>query len=75
MEHNVISLEDPVECHIAHTNQTQVHNEAGVTFAAQLRSILRLDPDVILVGEIRDQQTAIIATQGTPLKLIWSGKR
>ena len=63
MEQNVISLEDPVEYHIANTNQMQVHAEAGVTFAAQLRSILRLDPDVILVGEIRDQETAIIATQ------------
>ncbi|MFQ6026116.1 MAG: GspE/PulE family protein [Dehalococcoidia bacterium] len=63
LEQNVISLEDPVEYHIANTNQMQVHNEAGVTFASQLRSILRLDPDVILVGEIRDQETAIIATQ------------
>lgn len=62
-ETNVISLEDPVEYRIADTNQMQVHPEAGVTFATQLRSILRLDPDVILVGEIRDQETALIATQ------------
>ena len=60
---NVISLEDPVEYHIPDANQMQVHPEAGVTFATQLRSILRLDPDVILVGEIRDEETALIATQ------------
>ena len=63
LEQNVISLEDPVEYHINNTNQMQIHAEAGVTFATQLRSILRLDPDVILVGEIRDQETAVIATQ------------
>ena len=59
----VISIEDPVEYHIPDTNQTQVHSDVGVTFATQLRSILRLDPDVILVGEIRDRETAEIATQ------------
>ena len=63
MEQNVISLEDPVEYQIADTNQMQVNPEAGVTFATQLRSILRLDPDVILVGEIRDEETASIAAQ------------
>lgn len=63
VETNVISLEDPVEYHIADANQMQVHPEAGVTFATQLRSILRLDPDVILVGEVRDQETALVATQ------------
>lgn len=62
-ELNIISLEDPVEYRIANINQMQVNPEAGVTFAGQLRSILRLDPDVILVGEIRDQETALIATQ------------
>ena len=62
-EQNVMSLEDPVEYRITDTNQMQVHPEAGITFAGQLRSILRLDPDVILVGEIRDQETAIIAIQ------------
>ena len=62
-EKNVMSLEDPVEYRISDTNQMQVHPEAGITFAGQLRSILRLDPDVILVGEIRDQETAIIAIQ------------
>ena len=62
-EQNVISLEDPVEYRVADTNQMQVQPEAGITFASQLRSVLRLDPDVILVGEIRDQETAVIATQ------------
>lgn len=62
-ENKVISIEDPVEYHMADVNQMQVNAEAGITFASQLRSILRLDPDVILVGEIRDQETAIIATQ------------
>lgn len=63
MEQNVISLEDPVEYRIPDINQMQIHPEAGITFATQLRSILRLDPDVILVGEVRDQETAVIATQ------------
>lgn len=63
LEQNVISLEDPVEYRVADTNQMQVQPEAGITFASQLRSVLRLDPDVILVGEIRDQETAVIATQ------------
>ena len=63
IEKKIISIEDPVEYHIDDVNQMQVHAEAGITFASQLRSILRLDPDVILVGEIRDQETAVIATQ------------
>ncbi|MBI4201855.1 MAG: Flp pilus assembly complex ATPase component TadA [Chloroflexi bacterium] len=63
IEQNVISLEDPVEYQITDTNQMQIHAEAGITFATQLRSILRLDPDIVLVGEIRDQETAVIATQ------------
>lgn len=63
LEQNVISLEDPVEYRISDANQMQVHPEAGITFASQLRSVVRLDPDVILLGEIRDQETAMIATQ------------
>ena len=63
VENKMISIEDPVEYHMSEVNQMQVHNEAGITFATQLRSILRLDPDVILIGEIRDQETAVIATQ------------
>ena len=62
-EKKVISIEDPVEYHIADVNQMQVQADAGITFASQLRSILRLDPDVILIGEIRDQETTVIATQ------------
>ncbi len=63
LENKVISIEDPVEYHMPNVSQMQVHSEAGITFASQLRSILRLDPDVILIGEIRDQETAVIATQ------------
>lgn len=63
VEHKVISIEDPVEYRITDASQMQVNHEAGITFAMALRSILRLDPDVILVGEIRDQETAGIATQ------------
>jgi general secretion pathway protein E len=63
VENKVISIEDPVEYRITDANQMQVNNEAGIAFATALRSILRLDPDAILVGEIRDQETAGIATQ------------
>lgn len=60
---NVITVEDPVEYRIAGINQVQVNNRAGLTFAAALRSILRSDPDVVLVGEIRDQETAVISIE------------
>jgi type IV pilus assembly protein PilB len=60
---NVITVEDPVEYRLAGINQIQVNNKAGMTFAAALRSILRSDPDIVLVGEIRDQETAIIAIE------------
>lgn len=63
VEQNVVSLEDPVEYHIANSNQMQVYGEVGITFATLLRSTLRLDPDIVLLGEIRDQETAVIATQ------------
>ena len=63
VEEKVISVENPVEYHIPDTSQMQVHPEVGVTFASQLRSILRLDPDTIMIGEIRDQETAQIATE------------
>ena len=59
----IITIEDPVEYRFANINQIQVHPKAGLTFASGLRSILRLDPDVILVGEIRDAETARIAVQ------------
>jgi type II secretory ATPase GspE/PulE/Tfp pilus assembly ATPase PilB-like protein len=58
---NIISLEDPVEYHIEGVNQSQVRPEIGYTFAGGLRSILRQDPDIILVGEIRDSETAGLA--------------
>lgn len=58
---NVITVEDPIECVLAHTSQIEVNPKAGITFANSLRSILRQDPDVICVGEIRDNETAAIA--------------
>ena len=60
---NIITIEDPVEYKADNINQIQVNVKAGLTFAAGLRSILRQDPDVIMVGEIRDKETAQIATQ------------
>jgi len=60
---NVITIEDPAEYRFSDIVQIQVNPQAGITFASGLRSILRLDPDVILVGEIRDAETANIATQ------------
>jgi type IV pilus assembly protein PilB len=60
---NIITIEDPVEYQLPGINQTQVNDKIKLTFASALRSILRQDPDVILVGEIRDQETAKIAMQ------------
>ena len=60
---NIVSLEDPVEYHIPDVNQSQVAAEIGYTFASGLRSILRQDPDIIMVGEIRDTETAQLAIQ------------
>ena len=60
---NIITIEDPVEYHFANINQMQVNTQAQVTFATGLRACMRLDPDVILVGEIRDAETAQIAIQ------------
>ncbi len=62
-ERNIITVEDPVEYRFSNINQIQVNPRAGITFASGLRSILRLDPDVILIGEIRDAETANIAIQ------------
>ena len=62
-ERNLVTVEDPVEYNIEGLNQTQINSDIGMTFAAGLRAALRQDPDVILVGEIRDQETASIATQ------------
>lgn len=62
-EKNIITVEDPVEYKADNINQIQVNSKVGLTFAAGLRSILRQDPDIVMVGEIRDSETATIATQ------------
>jgi type IV pilus assembly protein PilB len=62
-DRNIITVEDPVEYRLPGVNQIQVNNKAGMTFAAALRSILRADPDIILIGEIRDHETALIAVE------------
>lgn len=62
---NIITVEDPVEYTISGISQVQVHEKVGLTFASALRSILRQDPDVVLIGEIRDKETAQIATQAS----------
>ena len=64
-EMNVITVEDPIEMNIEGINQVQVNAEIGMTFAAALRSILRQDPNVILIGEIRDSETAQIAVRAS----------
>jgi general secretion pathway protein E/type IV pilus assembly protein PilB len=61
----IVTIEDPIEYHLRGINQIQVSGKAGLTFARGLRSILRHDPDVILVGEIRDRETAEIAVQAS----------
>lgn len=63
MARNIVTIEDPVEYQLRIINQVQVNTKAGVTFANGLRSILRQDPDVIMIGEIRDRETATIAIQ------------
>ncbi len=60
---NLITVEDPVEYRLEGLSQVQVHEKAGLTFAAALRSILRQDPDVVMIGEIRDKETATIAIE------------
>ncbi|WP_069649458.1 type II secretion system ATPase GspE [Caloranaerobacter ferrireducens] len=63
MDKNIITLEDPVEYKLDGINQVQINNKAGLTFATGLRSILRQDPDIIMVGEIRDEETARLAVR------------
>ncbi len=65
LERKIITIEDPVEYHLHGINQIQVSTKAGLTFARGLRSILRHDPDVVLIGEIRDHETAEIAVQAS----------
>ena len=62
---NIITVEDPVEANINGINQVQVNNKADMTFANALRSILRQDPDIIMIGEIRDRETANIAVEAS----------
>jgi type II secretory ATPase GspE/PulE/Tfp pilus assembly ATPase PilB-like protein len=62
-EKNVITIEDPVEYHLGRIRQSQINPKAGLTFANGLRSILRQDPDVVMVGEVRDNETAEISVQ------------
>lgn len=64
-EVNIITVEDPVEANIDGINQVQTNNKANLTFASALRSILRQDPDIIMIGEIRDTETAAIAVQAS----------
>jgi type IV pilus assembly protein PilB len=60
---NIITVEDPVEYRLAGINQVQINPKAGLTFASGLRSILRCDPDIVMVGEVRDKDTAQIAIE------------
>jgi len=62
-DNNIITLEDPVEYRMEHIRQVQLNHKAGMSFASGLRSILRQDPDVIMIGEIRDTETANVAVQ------------
>jgi type IV pilus assembly protein PilB len=62
-EKNIITVEDPVELRIKGINQVQLNQKAGLTFASALRSILRADPDILLVGEIRDRETALVSVE------------
>jgi type IV pilus assembly protein PilB len=62
-DRNIITVEDPVEYRLAGVNQIQVNMKAGLTFASALRSILRADPDIVLIGEIRDRETAMISIE------------
>ncbi len=62
-EKNILTLEDPIEYQLEGISQTQVSDKKGMTFASGLRNVLRQDPDIIMVGEIRDQETAVMAIQ------------
>jgi type IV pilus assembly protein PilB len=64
-KHNIATVEDPIEYHLPQANQVQVHDKIGMSFSAALRALLRQDPDVIMLGEIRDAETANIAVQAS----------
>ena len=63
LDRNVVTLEDPIEYQIDGISQTQINTQKGLTFATGLRNVLRQDPDIIMVGEIRDEETAVMAIQ------------
>ncbi|MCK4778038.1 MAG: Flp pilus assembly complex ATPase component TadA, partial [Actinomycetia bacterium] len=63
IQKNLLTVEDPVEYRLSSVNQIQVNPKAGLTFASSLRSILRHDPDIVMIGEVRDQETALIAIE------------
>ena len=58
---NIVTIEDPIEFDLDNINQAQVNRRSGVTFASALRAILRQDPDIIMVGEVRDEETVELA--------------
>ncbi len=62
-DRNVVTLEDPIEYQLDGISQTQINTKKGLTFASGLRNVLRQDPDIIMVGEIRDHETAVMAIQ------------
>ncbi len=62
---NVLTLEDPIEYQLEGISQTQINEKKGMTFASGMRSVLRQDPDIIMVGEIRDGETAVMAIQAS----------
>jgi general secretion pathway protein E len=64
-DQNVLTLEDPIEYQLDGVSQTQINEKKGMTFASGLRSVLRQDPDIIMVGEIRDHETAVMAIQAS----------
>src|SRR5207237_2248572 len=64
-DRNIVTLEDPVEMQVQGITQVQIHERAGLTFARGLRSVLRQDPDVVLVGEVRDHETAQLALEAS----------
>ena len=71
-EKNIITIEDPVEYVIDKVNQIRVNQKAGLTFAVGLRAILRQDPDIIMVGEVRDSETAGIAVRAATTHMVFS---
>ena len=71
-EVNIVTVEDPIEYDMKYVNQTQINEQAGTSFASALRSILRQDPNIIMVGEIRDEETAEISVHAVTGHLVLS---